>query len=102
MKYIILLLICIVTTSPLHGQSIPIDKMIHTSGCYFISTATYSLTYKLTQDRRKATIYGFTAAVAVGIAKELYDINHGNPEWGDLAADVTGAAIGVTVLRINF
>ena len=102
MKYILFLLFCIATSLPLHGQVVPTDKLVHTSGCYFISTATYSLTYKLTQDRRKATIYGFTAAVAVGIAKELYDINHGNPQWGDIAADVTGAAIGVTVLRINF
>jgi uncharacterized protein YfiM (DUF2279 family) len=102
MKQLTLLVVLLLCNVSLYGQVVPVDKVAHAATCYAISTATYSLTYNLTQDRRKATIYGFAAAVAVGVAKELYDTHHGNPEWGDLAADVTGAAIGVTVLRINF
>ena len=118
MKQLTLLVVLLLCNVSLYGQGVPVDKVAHAATCYVISTATYSLTYKLTQDRRKATIYGFTAAVvvgraagqtgqgtvavAVGIAKELYDIHHGAPEWGDLAADVVGGAAGVTVLRITF
>jgi len=102
MKQLTLLVVLLLCNVSLYGQVVPVDKVAHAATCYVISTATYSLTYKLTQDRRKATIYGFTVAVAVGIAKELYDIHHGAPEWGDLAADVVGGAAGVTVLRITF
>jgi len=102
MKQLTLLVVLLLCNVSLYGQVVPVDKVAHAATCYVISTATYSLTYKLTQDRRKATIYGLTVAVAVGIVKELYDIHHGAPEWGDLAADVVGGAAGVTVLRITF
>ena len=38
---------------------------------------------------------GFSAAMVVGVGKELYDLcGFGTPEWTDLLADLTGAIIG--------
>ena len=43
---------------------------------------------------------GFGVGMGVGIAKELYDIEHGNCEVGDLLADVIGSSLGCLVITI--
>ena len=43
---------------------------------------------------------GFSVGMSVGIAKELYDIKHGNCEVGDLVADVIGSSLGCFVITI--
>jgi len=45
---------------------------------------------------------GIGLGVGVGIAKEVYDIKHGDPDINDLYVDVLGAVVGGVVVRIRF
>jgi len=78
------------------------DKQLHMGGCYVISSMTTALVYKRTGDRRTAIAIGLGTGIALGVAKELYDIKCGNPELGDIAADAIGAGLGVLCVRITF
>jgi len=40
--------------------------------------------------------------LAFGVAKELYDIKHGNPEVADIAADAIGSGLGTICISITF
>ena len=82
-------------------NSIGQDKILHYSGCYIISSVTATLATRVT-NKKKAFWIGVGVGTALGIAKEIYDIKHGNPEWGDLAADVAGSVSGALVVRIRF
>ena len=102
MKYIALLVGLLFFCTPIKCQDRLNDDIVHASACYIISTATYSIVYKITQDKRKATIYGFTTAVTIGLLKEMHDIPRGSAELTDFTSNVIGAAAGVTILRITF
>jgi len=78
------------------------DKQLHMGGCYVISSMTTALVYKRTANKRKSVLIGLGTGIALGVAKELYDIKCGNPELGDIAADVIGAGLGVLRVRITF
>jgi len=45
-------------------------------------------------------LLGFGVGMGVGIAKELWDIEHGNCEVGDLVADFIGSTLGCLVITI--
>ena len=45
-------------------------------------------------------LLGFGVGMGVGIAKELYDIEHGICEAGDLLADFIGSSLGCLVITI--
>ena len=78
------------------------DQQLHMGGCYVISSMTTALVYKRTANKRKSVLIGLGTGIALGVAKELYDIRCGNPELGDIAADAIGAGLGVLCVRITF
>ena len=76
------------------------DKQLHIGGTYIISSATSSYVLNKTDNRSKALLIGFSVGFASGLAKEIWDINHGTPDLADLAADVIGSALGSVVVTI--
>jgi|TARA_R110000803_G_C11928887_1_gene315204 hypothetical protein len=86
------------------GQSItiPQDKLLHAGGCYAISATTSSIIYNITEDRKKAFIYGVLSSVIIGGVKELHDINHGDSNWGDMGANVVGGVLGSFTVVVRF
>ena len=85
----------------LSAQQIPQDKMLHFSGCYIVSATTTSIASHYLSEKQSFWI-GVSVGTAVGLAKELWDIKHGNPEWGDLGADVIGAFAGSITITYRF
>jgi len=85
----------------LSAQTIPQDKMLHFSGCYIVSATTTTIASHYLP-KKKAFWVGVSVGTAVGLAKEIWDINHGNPEWGDLGADVIGAFAGSITITYRF
>ena len=83
-------------------ETIGQDKVLHMSGCYVISSTTASIVYNITENRKKAFIYGVLSSVVVGGIKELYDINHGDSNWADMGANVIGATLGALVVTVRF
>ena len=83
-------------------ETIGQDKLLHMGGCYVISSTTASIVYNITENRKKAFMYGVLSAVIVGGIKEIHDINHGNPSWGDVGANVVGATLGASVVIVRF
>ena len=83
------------------AQIIPEDKLLHLSASYVIASTTTSLV-SCKYSKKQAFWIGVATGTAVGVGKELYDIKHGNPEWGDLGADVVGALLGSFTVTIRF
>ena len=85
----------------LSAQPIPQDKMLHISGCYILGATTTTIaSYYL--PKKKAFWVGVSVGTAIGLGKEIWDIKHGNPELGDLGADVIGAFLGSFTVVIRF
>jgi len=85
------------------GQSvIPQDKLLHAGGCYVISSTTSSIVYNITENRKKAFIYGVLSSVVIGGIKEVYDIKHGDSSWGDMGANVVGGTLGSFSIVVRF
>ena len=78
------------------------DKLLHMGGCYVISATTASLVYNITENRKKAFIYGVLSSVIIGGIKELHDINHGDSNWADMRANVVGGTLGALVVTVRF
>ena len=78
------------------------DKQLHMAGCFMISSMTTSYVYNRTADKRKAILIGFGAGMVAGIAKEIYDINYGSSQWGDIAADAIGSGLGAVSITFTF
>jgi len=104
----LLLLFLLLFSTPCLGQScldpikIPQDKLLHTGGCYIISATTASIVYNITENRKKAFIYGLSSAIIVGGVKEIYDIKCGDSNWGDMGANVVGGTLGAFTITIRF
>ena len=79
MRLLIIILLFINTTC-VSQSIIPQDKLLHAGGCYVISSTTSSIVYNITENRKKAFIYGVLSSVVIGGIKELYDIKHGGSE----------------------
>jgi hypothetical protein len=45
-------------------------------------------------------LIGIGAGMTIGLAKEIYDIQNGNPEMNDLLADLLGSTLGAIVVTI--
>ena len=103
MRYLTILLILLLNTN-LNAQSLDLytfdDKQLHMGATYVISSFTTAYVFKKTQNKRKAMLLGFGVGMGVGIAKELWDIEHGNCEYGDLVADFIGSTLGCLVITI--
>ena len=78
------------------------DKLLHMGGCYVISSTTASLVYNITENRKKAFVYGMLSSVIIGGIKEIHDINHGDRNWHDMGANVIGATLGALVVTVRF
>ena len=78
------------------------DKLLHMGGCYVISATTASLVYNITEDRKKAFIYGTLSSVIIRVIKEIYDINHGDSNWADMRANVVGGTLGAFTVTVRF
>ena len=104
----LLFLFLLLFSTPCLGQScldpikIPQDKLLHAGGCYVISATTASLVYNITEDRKKAFIYGVLSSVIVGGIKEIHDIKHGDSNWGDMGANVVGGTLGAFTVTVRF
>ena len=83
-------------------ESVGQDKLLHMGGCYVISATTASIVYNITEDRKKAFIYGTLASVIIGGIKEIYDINHGDSNWADMRANVVGGTLGAFTVTVRF
>ena len=83
-------------------ESVGQDKLLHMGGCYVISATTASLVYNITEDRKKAFIYGTLSSVIIGGIKEIYDINHGDSNWADMRANVVGGTLGAFTVTVRF
>ena len=83
-------------------ESVGQDKLLHMGGCYVISATTASLVYNITEDRKKAFIYGTLSSVIIGGIKELYDINYGDSNWADMGANVVGGTLGAFTVTVRF
>ncbi len=78
------------------------DKQLHMAGCFMISSLTTSYVYNRTADKRKAVLIGFGAGMVAGIAKEVYDLGYGNPDWNDILADAIGSGLGAVTITFTF
>jgi VanZ family protein len=95
------LIIFFMITNIVSAQALPKDKQLHIGATYMLSATTAALVYDSTGDKRKATIYGLIIPMVAGIAKEIYDINHGNPDVNDILANTIGSSLGVVTIRIT-
>ena len=85
------------------GQSvIAQDKLLHAGGCYVISATTASIVYNITENRKKAFIYGVLSSVVIGGIKEIHDIKHGDSNWNDMGANVVGGVLGAFTVSVRF
>lgn len=74
------------------------DKTKHLAAGALISASTQIVVYELTGNKKKAQLIGFSAALAAGIAKEIYDsTGRGTPEMADVGATVLGASITIPI-----
>lgn len=73
------------------------DKLLHFNACLFVAYLTARLLPCCTV---VCMLAGFDLAVLIGVGKELYDEGQeGNTfDWGDLLADVVGAAVGAVMI----
>tara|TARA_Y100000389_G_scaffold194187_1_gene223861 strand:+ start:475 stop:780 length:306 start_codon:yes stop_codon:yes gene_type:complete len=101
MRLLIIILLFINTTC-VSQSLIPQDKLLHAGGCYVISSTTSSIVYNITENRKKAFIYGLSSAIIVGGVKEIYDIKCGDSNWGDMGANVVGGTLGAFTITIRF
>ena len=95
------LIIAFLISFNLSAQTIPQDKMLHFSGCYIVSATTTSIASHYLSEKQAFWV-GVSVGTAVGLAKEIWDIKHGNPELGDLGADVIGSLAGSFTVVIRF
>jgi hypothetical protein len=102
MRYLIILLL--ILSIDVDAQSLNLytydDKQLHMGATYVISSFTTAYVFKKTQNKKKAMWIGFGVGMGVGIAKELWDIEHGNCECGDIVADLIGSTLGCLVITI--
>ena len=101
MRLLIIILLFINTTC-VSQSIIPQDKLLHAGGCYVISATTASIVYNITENRKKAFMYGVLSSVVIGGIKEIHDIKHGDSNWGDMSANVVGGTLGAFTVTVRF
>ena len=95
------LIIFFMITNIVSAQILPQDKQLHLGATYMLSASTAALVYNKTGDKKKATIYGLIVPMIAGIAKEIYDINHGHSDVNDILANTVGSSLGIVTIRIT-
>ena len=94
------LIIFFMITNIVSAQALRQDKLLHMGGSYVISSGVSAVIYNKTNNEKKALVYGLTTAIAAGLAKEIYDRKHGNPDIKDMVANSVGATLGIITIRI--
>jgi uncharacterized protein YfiM (DUF2279 family) len=100
MKKILAILLLISTGLNAQDFYMQTDKQLHIGATYIISSTTATYVFHKTKNKKKAMWIGFGAGMTVGIAKEIYDVKHGNSEFGDLLADIVGSSMGCFIITI--
>ena len=95
------LIIFFMVTNIVSAQHIRKDRVIHATGVYLLSTSTTTLVYDKTKSKKKAMVYGFILPMMAGVAKEIRDIKHGDPDVNDVIANTVGASLGIITIRIT-
>ena len=95
------LIIFFMITNIVSAQILPQDKQLHVGATYMLSTSTAALVYNRTNSKKKAMVYGFILPMIAGVAKEIYDMNHGNPDINDILANTVGSSLGIITIRIT-
>jgi VanZ family protein len=95
------LIIFFLITNIVSAQVLPQDKQLHIGTTYMFSATTTALVYNKTGDKKKAMVYGFILPMVAGVVKEIYDINHGDPDVKDILANTVGSSLGVITIRIT-
>ena len=95
------LIIFFMITNIVSAQILPQDKQLHIGATYMLGASTAALVYNKTGDKKKATVCGLIVPMIAGIAKEIYDINHGHPDMNDILANTVGSSLGVITIRIT-
>jgi len=98
----ITLILALFFISHCDAQFISSDDMLHFGAGAIISSATYSIVYSKTKNKKKAFWYSFGAATFVGLAKEIYDgfIIDGRFDTGELIATSTGGFVASYTFNI--
>jgi putative lipoprotein len=74
------------------------DKGLHAAASAVIAAGAYAASTPWVEEPANRALVGASVALSAGIAKELWDATgRGDPSWKDLAWDVAGTAIGVTL-----
>ena len=95
------LIIFFMITNIVSAQFLPQDKQLHIGATYMLSASTSALVDNKTNDKKKAMVYGFILPMIAGVAKEIHDINHGNPDVNDILANTVGSSLGIITIRIT-
>lgn len=83
------------------SKSIGLDKVKHFVVCFLICMSAGCLVYHLA--RYQVLLIGFGASMAVGVAKEVYDLLMGGKfDLEDILADLAGAICGVMCMCAVF
>jgi putative lipoprotein len=74
------------------------DKALHFGASAILASGGYGATSLVTEDRRVRLGVGGGFALALGTAKELWDLSgHGDASWRDLTWDAVGTVTGLAV-----
>lgn len=68
------------------------DKILH-----FMAGALFSM---ISGYLSKMPFLGLLVAILAGLAKEIYDIKHGTPEWKDFVATGLGGLAVAIILKV--
>jgi Predicted periplasmic lipoprotein len=87
-----------------NAQLIQQDKVLHFGAGAVIGSATYTVVFDYTKDKRKAFLACFISSVIAGTAKEILDSKKQNNKFNtrDLNATILGGlSAGITINIFN-
>lgn len=80
---------------------IPLDKRLHLACSAALAVVGFCVAALTGAGFWWCALYGASLSLLGGVAKELLDFaGFGTPEWGDLAADAAGTALGLLLCAI--
>ena len=85
-----------------YAQFISSDDALHFGAGAVISSATYSIVYSKTKNKKKAFWYSLATATFIGLGKELHDeyIANGRFDTGELIATFSGGLVASYTFNI--
>lgn len=87
-----ILMLALLMLLPIRSDALEADQKKH----FLASVLSFGAAYVVTKDIKTSVLFG----LGVGLAKEIYDKDHGDGfDARDLAADAAGVALGVLWVR---